>query len=127
VGTIAEGLCKNLAEPLRAHLAAVLDAAGGERGPATVDRVNSVFREARSRVDGVVGDAVTEAVSAGFVAALEPGAGVRWVVDDVDGPCPDCDDNALAGILTLGAEFPTGQGAPPAHPGCRCVLMRSTT
>jgi hypothetical protein len=52
---------------------------------------------------------------------------VRWVVDDIDGPCPDCDDNALAGPTPLGQPFPTGQVAPPAHPGCRCVLAPSPT
>ena len=52
---------------------------------------------------------------------------MRWVVDDVDGPCPDCDDDALAGLLPKGEEFPTGQTYPPAHSGCRCLLVPSTS
>ena len=47
---------------------------------------------------------------------------LRWVVDD-DGPCPDCDDNTLAGPTPKGEPFPTGQLHPPAHPGCRCLLV----
>jgi len=45
------------------------------------------------------------------------------VAEDVDGPCPDCDDNTLAGELPKGEEFPTGQLHPPAHAGCRCLLV----
>jgi hypothetical protein len=48
---------------------------------------------------------------------------LRWIVDDDGGPCPDCDDDALAGPTRKGDPFPTGQLHPPAHPGCRCVLV----
>ena len=47
--------------------------------------------------------------------------GLRWVPAD-PGRCPDCDDNALEPTLK-GATFPTGQQHPPAHPGCRCLLV----
>ena len=53
------------------------------------------------------------------------GTPLRWVVHDVDGPCPDCDDNALAGPTPRGEAFPTGQLHPPAHAGCRCLLVTS--
>ncbi len=58
----------------------------------------------------------------GAFAATPPGAQWCWVVDD-DGPCPDCDDNTLAGTVTKGQPFPTGQTHPPAHGGCRCILV----
>jgi DivIVA domain-containing protein len=125
VGQIAERLAADLVLPIRRRLIEVLDGAAGDRGPDTLDRLNSVFREWRSRIDRAVADAVTEAVSAGFASAVEPGTFVRWVVDDADGPCPDCDDNALSGATALGDPFPTGQTAPPAHGGCRCVLART--
>jgi hypothetical protein len=111
-------LANELVGPVRERTAEVID----DSGPDLADRLNSIYREARGRADRVVGDAVTEAVSRAYVAANPQGAKVRWVVDDPDGPCPDCDDNALAGPTTLGQPFPTGQVAPPAHPGCRCVL-----
>jgi hypothetical protein len=44
-------------------------------------------------------------------------------VHDLGGPCPDCDDNALAGPTPRGEVFPTGQPHPPAHAGCRCLLV----
>ncbi|HEV3400878.1 MAG TPA: hypothetical protein VG078_03570, partial [Acidimicrobiales bacterium] len=65
---------------------------------------------------------VVSAFSRGVFAATPEGASLRWVVDD-DGPCPDCDDNALAGGVPKGQPFPTGQTHPPAHVGCRCVLV----
>jgi hypothetical protein len=111
--------------PFRRRLAELLASVGGDRGPDTMDRFNSVYREWRARIEREVGDALTEAVSIGFTSVVEGGAPVRWVVEDVDGPCPDCDDNALAGPTALGTPFPTGQVAPPAHPGCRCVLVQA--
>ena len=54
-----------------------------------------------------------------------PAARLQWLVDD-DGHCPDCDDNALAGPTAKGETFPTGQLHPPAHPGCRCLLVPVT-
>jgi hypothetical protein len=41
------------------------------------------------------------------------------------GKCPDCDDNALEPTVK-GSDFPTGQPHPPAHPGCRCLLVVDT-
>jgi DivIVA domain-containing protein len=122
VAPIAERLAAGLMGPVRQRVAELLDDAGDDHGPDTADRINGVYREARGRIDLLVGDAVTEVVSGAFSARLPAGTPVRWVVEDVDGPCPDCDDNALAGPTPLGQAFPTGQTAPPAHPGCRCVL-----
>jgi cell division septum initiation protein DivIVA len=111
-------LAEELVLPVRQRAAALI----ADGGPDAADRLNSIYREARARIERVVGDAVTETVSNAFVAASEPGAPVRWVVDDPEGPCPDCDDNALAGAVPVGQPFPTGQVGPPAHPGCRCML-----
>jgi hypothetical protein len=60
----------------------------------------------------------------GFLARPE-GTPLRWLVDD-EGPCPDCEDNALAGPTPRGERFPTGQLHPPAHLGCRCLLTPFT-
>jgi hypothetical protein len=62
------------------------------------------------------------ALCRGLFAASPDGIAFRWVVDD-DGPCPDCDDNALAGPVPKGRAFPTGQPHPPAHIGCRCLVL----
>ena len=59
----------------------------------------------------------------GVFEAMPSGAKVHWVVDPQRGPCPDCDDNVLAGTLVKGEEFPTGNRSAPAHPGCRCLVL----
>jgi hypothetical protein len=42
----------------------------------------------------------------------------RW---DPDGEaCPECQANADAGWLDIDDEFPSGDDAPTAHPGCDC-------
>jgi len=38
-------------------------------------------------------------------------------------PCDLCETNAAAGPVKVGASFPSGNTAPPAHPHCRCTLL----
>ncbi len=63
---------------------------------------------------------------AAFHDAAPDGTAMRWLVDDGDDACPDCDDDALGGAITKGDAFPTGHLHPPAHPGCRCLLVPSS-
>ena len=51
------------------------------------------------------------------------GSPVRWVPDPAQVACPDCEDDALAGTVPSGGPFPTGHTHPPAHPGCRCLVI----
>jgi len=90
-----------------------------------LERVSACYRQCKTtHLEEVVRHHAAAAFSRGAFDAFAVGTLVRWVVDD-DGPCPDCDDNALAGANTKGTPFPTGQPCPPAHPGCRCVLVRA--
>jgi hypothetical protein len=66
---------------------------------------------------------VAAAFARGVLAATPDGVSLRWVVDDGEDRCPDCDDNALGGATAKGEAYPTGQIHPPAHPGCRCILV----
>ncbi|HET7490128.1 MAG TPA: DivIVA domain-containing protein [Acidimicrobiales bacterium] len=120
VAEVAAGLASSLVEPLRRALERAL---GGDDRASAGERVGAAYRECKAqRIEGLAGDAVVEAFSLGALAALPPGAPSRWVVDDDGRPCPDCDDNALAGVTPAGDAFPTGQAHPPAHAGCRCLL-----
>jgi len=84
-------------------------------------RVGAAFREWRGeRVERLTGDFATQAFSAG-VAAAGGDRKVRWVVTSTNG-CSDCEDNALAGAVGPGENFPTGHAHPPAHAGCRCLV-----
>ena len=59
----------------------------------------------------------------GAFDAVDAGSQVRWLVDPATPPCPDCDDNVLAGTIGKGDEFPTGSPCAPAHTGCRCLVV----
>lgn len=123
VGDLAEGLAETLVAPLRRRLQRGLAGENGEDATATAERISAAYREWKTQlVDRLAGDATIGAFSRG-VAQTAPGALLRWVVDDDGGPCPDCHDNALAGSTASGDTYPTGQEHPPAHAGCRCLLV----
>jgi DivIVA domain-containing protein len=129
---IAHELAESVVGPLRRRLSD--DGEGLADGDEAVvsDHVGSAFREWKGeRIERLAGDHVVAAFSAGTLAALAgaDGVEVEWVAvaGFGDAPCPDCEDNGLTGSQGLGAEFPTGHGHPPAHPGCRCLLTRAAT
>jgi len=121
---LTEALAEAVVDPLRARLEAVLVGGQGDDPVMLAEAVGAAYREWKTRrVEVVAADHAANAFAAGAYAALPAGAEVRWLADDAGGPCPDCDDNALAGGQGKGEEFPTGQRRPPAHPGCRCLLV----
>jgi len=61
------------------------------------------------------------AYARGAYDATPSGSTLRWVPAEV-GRCPDADDNALEPTVKV-QSFPTGQPYPPAHPGCRCLVV----
>ncbi|HLW45605.1 MAG TPA: DivIVA domain-containing protein [Acidimicrobiales bacterium] len=95
---------------------------GGEI-PDAAERIGAAYREWRGeRIERLAEDSAVEAFSRGVLA----GAGkrsVRWSRSEVGPGCADCEDNALAGSVVAGEEFPTGHRHPPAHAGCRCLVL----
>lgn len=88
------------------------------------DRVGAAFREWRGeRIERLAGDHALAAFSSGIVVGSGKGGGLRWLVGGTGPACADCDDNSLAGIVGPGDEFPTGHRHPPAHAGCRCMVV----
>jgi hypothetical protein len=127
-------LAEDLATPLRQRLEWAFGQEGGaeEEGEADdgattlADRLSAGYRQCKTeQLEPVAHHHAVAAFSRGALAASPDGTSLRWVVDD-DGPCPDCDDNALAGSLPKGEPYPTGQAHPPAHVGCRCLLVAAT-
>ncbi|HMC69781.1 MAG TPA: hypothetical protein VKJ07_11560, partial [Mycobacteriales bacterium] len=107
---------------LRMRLERAVDADGSDR-EALVESVSSAYREWKtSRAEPIARHHLAAAYALGIYAAV-PGERLRWVVDVAEGSCPDCDDNALAGPTPKGDAFPTGQPHPPAHVGCRCLVL----
>jgi DivIVA domain-containing protein len=99
---------------------------------AVADQVGAVFREWKGeRVERLAGDFVVSAFGTGCLAVADHGAtsAIAWVAvgSSDDEPCPDCEDNALNGPQRPGEAFPTGHTHPPVHPGCRCLLVPSST
>jgi DivIVA domain-containing protein len=122
VGQLADAV----AEPLRSRLgSAFADAERDNDDEAAVtERIGAAYREWKiQRIERLAGDQIVAAYSRGVFAATPAGAALRWIDRDLDGPCPDCDDNALAGPTPRGDAYPTGQHHPPAHSGCRCLLV----
>jgi DivIVA domain-containing protein len=121
-GALAGELSAELTGLLRHRLSESLGELG-DLGDGAQDVAGAAYREWKGpRIEALAGDFAVRAFSSGAVAAAE-GVAVRWVMDDDGHPCPDCDDNALAGEQPAGEPFPTGQRHPPVHPGCRCLLV----
>jgi len=122
---LAAALADAVAVPLRRRVGDLIAELGdpGDR-EALVDALSAAYREAKtSRVEPVAVDHIYAAHTLGWWSAVADGTLVRWVASDVGGTCSDCDDNTLAGGVPRGGAFPTGQLLPPAHEGCRCLLV----
>ena len=84
--------------------------------------VGARYREWRSQdLELLLGDLVVAAFARGVYDATPDGVRLRWVPAEIE-QCPDADDNALEPTVK-GGPFPTGQSCPPAHPGCRCLVV----
>jgi DivIVA domain-containing protein len=133
VGAAPRSLLTELAStavtPLRDRLASSIESIDS-RSPAEVEiavaqRLGARYREWRGQeLETMLGDVLAVAYSRGVYDAVADGTRLRWIPAH-EGRCPDCDDNALEPTVK-GSEFPTGQPHPPAHPGCRCLLVVDT-
>lgn len=124
---IADQLAESLAGPLRRRLLEE-DGLDGAEESVAVEHIGSAFREWKGeRVEGLAADHVVAAFSLGTIAAATgvSGTAIEWIAVPPPGetPCPDCEDNGLNGPQQAGEPFPTGNPHPPAHPGCRCLLV----
>jgi len=129
VDAVAVDLATEIVVPLRRRLDERMHeaAAVGDNRATVADRVGAAYRELKAqRVTRLASDWLAVAWAYGAYPSTGTGALV-WTVEPAKPCCTDCDDNALAGPVAAGGEFPTGHERPPAHPGCRCVLVPATT
>jgi hypothetical protein len=123
VDDLADDLARSLTAPLRERIDRSFVASDGNLDD-VADRVRALYREWKGqRLAETSRHYVAAAYARGAYDGLPEGASVQWILDPLGGPCPDCDDNGLGGVLTKGAEFPTGHRCAPAHPGCRCLVL----
>ena len=127
VTELSTELARSVVTPLRRRLQGEGAAVQPGDEAALVEHVGSAYREWKGpRLERTANDHAHGAFAQSVLAVTPPGTTLRWVVDDDGVECPDCDDNALAGPLIGGESFPTGHVHPPAHPGCRCLLVPGT-
>jgi hypothetical protein len=89
-----------------------------------VDRLRGAYRELRATsAPEMAADLATGGFTSGTLCAAGTDAAWRWIPDNGGLPCADAEDNALAGAVPCKTAFPTGDIAPPAHPGCRCIVV----
>ncbi len=95
--------------------------------PDAAERIGAAYREWRGeRIERLAEDGAVEAFSKGVLAGAGRRA-VRWSRSEIGPGCADCEDNALAGAVAPGNRFPTGHRHPPAHAGCRCLVLPTPT
>jgi hypothetical protein len=123
VAELADDLARSLTAPLRDRIDRSFSAADGNLDD-VADRVRALYREWKGqRLTDSSRHYVAAAYARGVFDATKAGTKVQWCVDPLGGPCPDCDDNVLAGEVEKGTDFPTGHPCAPAHPGCRCLVL----
>jgi DivIVA domain-containing protein len=118
-----EALGSTVVQPLRDRVErAVADTTGDPDD--LVSAIRAIYREWKTqRIDEHLDDVALAAFGHGQLAAVKPGMPVCWSVDPHGPACPDAEDNALAGVVAAGEEFPTSHRCAPAHEGCRCMLQ----
>jgi DivIVA domain-containing protein len=122
---VEQALDESLIAPLRDRLRRCVEESGADNNE-VAKRARALYREWKTqRIDEHLDDIVRLAYGRGALAAVDPGTPVRWAVDPDGPPCPDAEDNALAGPTPAGQAFPTGHVCAPAHAGCRCMLVRA--
>ncbi len=118
---LATDIAANVVKDLRPRLELAYSVVDPTR---RADRVNVAFREWRGeRVGRLVADAAHAAFARGHFVATPARTPLRWVADDGERPCAECEDNELAGSTPKGTPFPTGHRHPPVHSGCRCLVV----
>lgn len=123
---LVRAVAEQIIGPLRQRVTDAIDGAESADAGGLAERIGARYREWRSgALEDALTDGLTAAWSRGVADASPPGA-VLWWVPTPEGCCTDCADDALQPVRK-GSPFPTGRTAPPAHPGCRCVLGPAAT
>lgn len=93
------------------------------------DRLADTLRNSgvlsRSRADLIASTELSIARNKGEFAAWRVSGhvtGTRWITMRDMNVEQVCRDNEAAGVVPLGAGYPSGNRMPPAHPRCRCRL-----
>ncbi len=120
---VVDVMSKELVDPLHERLASAIEVAAGDRDALSV-ALRSLLHEWRSqRLSLVIADIAHFTYARGLFLGCDGGTSVCWAVDPNGPACADAEDNSLAGAVQHGTHFPTGHQHPPAHAGCRCLVV----
>ena len=123
VGDLSDELATELVRQLRGRLERCFDDAHGDEAE-LAERIRACYREWKGqRITDTARHFVLAAFTRGLFDAAPDATTFQWVVDDGGHALSRCEDNALAGEIPKGEPFPTGNAYPPAHPGCRCLIV----
>ena len=123
VDELVDRLAREITDDLRTRLERTLDSTSDD-DEALVEAISATYREWKTaRSEPLARHHLAAGYAFGAFSAAADGE-LSWIVDSAEGNCPDCDDNALAGPTAKGSAYPTGQLHPPAHAGCRCLVLR---
>jgi len=125
MSVLSKSIDETIVRPLRDRIQRCVEQSSGSREEMS-SLVRSVYREWKmQRVETNIPDLARLAYSRGAYLVLDPNTPVCWMVDPNGPACADAEDNALAGAMPLGTQFPTGDLHPTAHGGCRCLVTPS--
>ena len=115
----------SIAETTRDDLRSILTQ-GVDEGWST-DTLSTAIQDAgifgEARADMIARTELANAHVAGNVEGWNQSGqvtGKRSLLGDLHDIPDECDDNADAGIIDFGDDFPSGDGFPPYHPNCVC-------
>lgn len=125
VSRVTHLIGSELVLPLRERVAqAISDADGDARQIG--NQVRAIYREWKTqRLDDQAAALLRSSYGLGASSAIVPGTSVCWVTDPSIAPCERCEANERAGVVRFGDELPNGDRTPPAHAGCRCLLVEA--
>jgi len=119
---LAGDAAESVIGPLRERLSVAIDTGDAGDAGGLVERIGARYREWKNQaLEQSLGEVLASAWTRGVYDAV-PDDAVLWWIPFEEGSCSDCDDNALEPTVK-GKQFPTGQALPPAHPGCKCLLV----
>lgn len=90
------------------------------------DNIEGLSGFSPERADLIAKSEIIRANAQGQMTAMRNSGVVEqkaWSTSEDGDTCEDCEGNADEGDVDLEDDFPSGDDAPPAHPGCRCVVV----
>lgn len=120
---VAQFVISDFVRPIRERVTAAITSSDGDRDALTRSLRNEFAEWKTQRLESVVVDIAHLAYARGLFLGCDAKSHVCWAVDPNGPACADAEDNALAGRVRRGENFPTGHDQPLAHAGCRCLVV----